>query len=105
MPLKEPWSWLSSLEPVLDKVATLTMLVASVVVVWVLLDRPAGPPERPDFALPQEWVSLENAERLGDRSASVVVIEYSDFECPFCARFTQEVMPSLKAEYVDRGVV
>jgi protein-disulfide isomerase len=32
-----------------------------------------------------------------------VVIEYSEFECPFCARFAIETMPELKRRYIDTG--
>jgi protein-disulfide isomerase len=48
-------------------------------------------------------VSLEGAAILGDRSARVVLIQYSDFECPFCARFARDTLPGLKAAYVRTG--
>jgi len=35
--------------------------------------------------------------------ARVAVVEFGDFECPYCARFDQFVLPELKAEYVDSG--
>jgi len=41
----------------------------------------------------------------GSSSAKVVVIEFSDFQCPFCARFATEVQPELVAKYVDAGTV
>jgi protein-disulfide isomerase len=42
---------------------------------------------------------------LGSKDAQVVVFEFSDFECPFCARFSGDVLPNLKTEYVDTGKV
>lgn len=34
---------------------------------------------------------------FGDPNASVVIREYSDFQCPYCQKFTNEVMPKLRA--------
>ncbi|MBC8159889.1 MAG: DsbA family protein [Roseiflexaceae bacterium] len=41
----------------------------------------------------------------GDPNAPVKVIEYSDFQCPYCAVFVRETLPQLKAEYIDTGKV
>lgn len=42
---------------------------------------------------------------MGDPQAPVQVVEFSDFQCPYCRRFTQEVEPQLAAEYVGTGKV
>ena len=42
---------------------------------------------------------------LGSPLAPVVMIEFSDFSCPYCARFTLEVLPQLREEYIDTGKV
>lgn len=36
--------------------------------------------------------------------APVRIIELSDFQCPFCRRFTLETAPVLRAEYVETGI-
>jgi len=41
----------------------------------------------------------------GNANAKVKIVEYSDYECPFCARLTLEVFPQLKEEYIDTGKV
>ena len=38
---------------------------------------------------------------LGPVDAPVVLVEWIDFRCPFCAVFTNEVFPTLVGEYVD----
>lgn len=41
----------------------------------------------------------------GSENADVVIIEFSDYECPFCGRFYTETLPSIKQNYVDAGKV
>src|SRR5690606_4983459 len=42
---------------------------------------------------------------VGSPDAPVVLIEYSDFQCPFCGRFARETKPDLIRDYVDKGVL
>lgn len=39
---------------------------------------------------------------LGDPRAPVTLVEFADFQCPFCAQYTRDVMPEL-VEYVRNG--
>ena len=42
---------------------------------------------------------------LGDPDAPVVVVEYSDFGCPYCGAFARDTKPALVERYVDEGLV
>lgn len=42
---------------------------------------------------------------LGDRAAKVAIVEFSDYQCPFCRAFQEQTMPGLKAQYIDAGKV
>lgn len=41
----------------------------------------------------------------GDPDAPVTIIEFSDFECPFCGRFYSDTLGQLEKEYIDTGKV
>ncbi|WP_295624293.1 thioredoxin domain-containing protein [uncultured Corynebacterium sp.] len=41
----------------------------------------------------------------GDVDAPVVIVNYSDWRCPFCAKFARDMEPTLTEEYVDTGKV
>lgn len=42
---------------------------------------------------------------LGNPNAKVTVIEYSDFECPFCGKMFAETIPKLKENFIKNGDV
>lgn len=48
-------------------------------------------------------VPLGDDPTLGASSASLVLIEYIDFQCPYCARFHQNVLPKIEAAYIQTG--
>jgi protein-disulfide isomerase len=38
----------------------------------------------------------------GPADAKVTIVEFSDFQCPYCARFVQETMPQILSNYGDK---
>jgi len=42
---------------------------------------------------------------LGPAEASVMIIEFTDLQCPYCARFARDTWPLLRERYVDTGKV
>lgn len=41
----------------------------------------------------------------GDPAAPIVIVELSDFGCPYCAKHALETLPALESEYVQKGKV
>lgn len=58
---------------------------------------------RPDPDRP--GLNLAGDHYKGNPDASVVVIEFSDFECPFCREHSLEVQPVLDEEFVASGEI
>ncbi len=50
-------------------------------------------------------VSADNDPVLGNARAPVTIIEFSDFQCPFCGKFFKDTLPPLKQEYITTGKV
>ncbi len=50
-------------------------------------------------------VSVDDDPVMGDPNAPITMIEFVDYECPFCKRFFDETLPQIKSEYIDTGKV
>jgi len=50
-------------------------------------------------------VSADDDPSLGSENAPITIVEFSDFQCPYCARFEQDTFPELKSRYIDTGLV
>ena len=49
--------------------------------------------------------NIAGAPAEGDVVAPVTMIEFSDFQCPFCARYDAETFPRVEQDYVKTGKV
>ena len=46
-----------------------------------------------------------NANTMGDPKAPVKIVEYADYQCPFCLRYWQETEPLIIKTYIATGKV
>lgn len=60
--------------------------------------RPAEPPTPPNPIL-----SVDGAAFLGDKNAPLTVVEFFDYQCPFCARHVRETLPQIERDYIKTG--
>jgi protein-disulfide isomerase len=71
-------------------------------VLRLLRQRPAA---RSDVAEGPVRASVADAPSVGRPDAPVILIEFSDYQCPFCKRFSTTTLPVLKKDYIDTGKV
>lgn len=64
----------------------------------------AAESQEPAVVDPSQF-AIRPANALGNDQAVITVIEFSDFQCPFCGRFQTTVAPMLLKQYVDTGKV
>jgi protein-disulfide isomerase len=50
-------------------------------------------------------ISADNDPIIGNPDAPITIIEFSDFQCPFCARFHIQTLPLILEEYIEQGKV
>jgi protein-disulfide isomerase len=50
-----------------------------------------------------KFISVDDDPVLGDAKARVTIIEFGDYQCPFCRIFWKDTFPRLKKEYLDTG--
>lgn len=61
---------------------------------------------RTDSAHVDSLLQLADAGRIqGSVNAPVWLVEISDFQCPYCKQWHDQVYPAIKRDYIDRGIV
>ena len=62
---------------------------------------PRRGPARPTTAK----VETKDSPSLGDPEAPITLVEFTDYQCPFCRRFYTNTLSKIKAQYIDTGKV
>jgi len=91
-----------------DRVLTGLIAVVLLIQLW-LVYRQYRPPVAPHTAPVQDVHDLEmdlgGLPLLGNKSAKVALVEFSDFECPFCQRYATSVGQEVRTRFVSPGYV
>lgn len=63
-----------------------------------------GKGQRPKAKAPKE-VKLNLGVTTGNKNAKIAIVEFTDYQCPFCARHAKKVLPQIKNEMINTGKV
>jgi protein-disulfide isomerase len=50
-------------------------------------------------------INLEGQPSRGSADAKIILVEYSEYQCPFCARHTTQTNPQIEKNYVETGKI
>ncbi|NIP29614.1 MAG: thioredoxin domain-containing protein [Candidatus Dadabacteria bacterium] len=50
-------------------------------------------------------VSIDDDPVKGDKNAPITIVEFSDYQCPYCRKFHTQVLPKIEEEYINTGKV
>lgn len=64
---------------------------------------PAAPVATRPQTLSTAKVSARDRPVLGDSAAPLTLVEFTDYQCPYCKTFLTNTLPQLKAAYIDTG--
>jgi protein-disulfide isomerase len=66
-------------------------------------------PQPPSSSSPIDIVSgLETTKNINTRNghaARVAIVEFSDYQCPYCGRFARDLFPKLNSDFLGSGTV
>lgn len=61
--------------------------------------------EEADAPTPPVKVDVSNSPALGMDKAPITIVEFTDFQCPYCSKFHTETFPQLHDKFIASGLV
>ena len=71
----------------------------------LIKQRPIAPKRQQAKAFKPSDINIGNSPFLGKPNAPVTIVEFTDYQCPFCKRFAKNTQTQIIENYVDKGKV
>ena len=63
----------------------------------------AAGPQQPGEQTVKAKINIDGAYAIGSKDAPLTMVEFTDFQCPYCQRFHVSTFAELKKDYIDTG--
>jgi protein-disulfide isomerase len=70
-----------------------------------ILDRAGALGDSREVPFKEVRVAIDGAAAYGKADAKVTIVEFSDYQCPFCARYSHSTFPQIERDYIETGRV
>jgi protein-disulfide isomerase len=95
----------SSWRAVFEVSATVLMVALAAALVWEDRSRFVGARSPKSLVVPRDPIATSGRPTRGVDTARVAIVEYTDFQCPFCGAVAKDTLMTLVRDYVDTGKV
>jgi protein-disulfide isomerase len=90
----------------LDVLSTIAVILAAGMLMWTLLIRPRAAPGSRQQVEQVQGLQIDGGKIIHvSGKGPIAIVEFSDFQCPFCGTYARETLPAIKRDLVDSGAV
>lgn len=50
-------------------------------------------------------IDIKGAPIKGNKDAKLIMVEFTDYECPFCGKYARDTQPQISKDYIDTGKI
>jgi protein-disulfide isomerase len=96
----------ANLRDELDKIREMQNLILKEIIEIKASLSKASPPQMPQVDIRNKMIELNKDLAIkGSDGAKIVLINFTDYQCSFCGRFSRETLPQIVKNYVDTGKI
>jgi protein-disulfide isomerase len=86
----------------LEMISTVLVILAAGALLWTTYSKAKAAEPAPLVSDVNETIAAEHVRNVVG-AGEIAIVEFSDFQCPFCARHAKDTWPTLKKELIDTG--